>query len=84
MENNNSLENKTNEFVNQLNDVANELINKMLNNDIFELDDEELDVIKQCLKMINRLQRNMIECVKSIDYINEKLDTLLEIKNEEA
>ena len=84
MKNNNSLENMMDEFVKQLNDVTKGLINKMLNNDILKLDDEELVVIKQCLKMSEMLQDIMIESAKSMDNINEKLDTLLEIKNEEA
>ena len=84
MKNNNSLENMMDEFVKQLNDVTKGLINKMLNNDILKLDDEELVVIKQCLKMSEMFQDVMIESAKSMDNINEKLDTLLEIKNEEA
>ena len=99
MENNNSLENEIDEMIEMIDEVLEPLeellkemqeqlieglINKMLNNDILKLDDEELVVIKQCLKMSEMLQDIMIESAKSMDNINEKLDTLLEIKNEEA
>ena len=84
MKNNNSLENKMDEFVKQLNDVSKEIINNMVKNDILELDDEELDVMKLYVKMFEMLEDIMIESAKSIDNVNEKLDTLLEIKNEEA
>ena len=84
MKNNNSLEKEMNEFVKQLNDVSKEIINNMVKNDILDLDDEELDIMKLYVKMFEMLEDIMIESAKSIDNVNEKLDTLLEIKNEEA
>ena len=61
-------------------DPLEELLNNMVLDSILKSDDEQLDAIRLCLKMINRLQRTMNESVKSMDNINEKLDTLLEIQ----
>ena len=79
MKYNNSLEKEMNEFVKQSNDIFKELMNNMASDDIFELDDEELDVIRLYLKLIKMSEHIMIESAKYIDKINEKLDTLLEI-----
>ena len=77
MKYNNSLEKEMNEFVKQSNDMFKELMNNMVSDDKFELDDDELDVIKLYLKLMMS-EHIMIESVKYIDKINEKLDTLLE------
>ena len=78
MKYNNSLEKEINEFVKQSNDMFKELMNNMVSDDKFELDDDELDVIRLYLKLMMS-EHMMIESAKSIDKINEKLDTLLEI-----
>ena len=78
MKNNNSLEKEMNEFVKQSNDMFKELMNNMVSDNKFELDDDELDVIKLYLKLMMS-EHIMIESAKYIDKINEKLDTLLEI-----
>ena len=78
MKNNNSLEKEINEFVKQSNDMFKELMNNMVSDDKFELDDDELDVIRLYLKLMMS-EHIMIESAKYIDKINEKLDTLLEI-----
>ena len=80
MKNNNSLEKEMNEFVKQSNDMFKELMNNMVSDDIFELEDDELDVIRLYLKIIKMTEHIMIESAKSIDNVNEKLDTLLEIQ----
>ena len=78
MKNNNSLEKEINEFVKQSNDMFKELMNNMVSDDKFELDDDELDVIRLYLKLMMS-EHIMIESAKYIDKINEKLDTLLKI-----
>ena len=78
MKYNNSLEKEMNEFVKQSNDMFKELMNNMVSDDKFELDDDELDVIRLYLKLMMS-EHIMIESAKYIDKINEKLDTLLEI-----
>ena len=78
MKYNNSLEKEINEFVKQSNDMFKELMNNMVSDDKFELDDDELDVIRLYLKLMMS-EHIMIESAKYIDKINEKLDTLLEI-----
>ena len=77
MKNNNSLEKELNEFVKQSNDMFKELMNNMVSDNKFELDDDELDVIKLYLKLMMS-EHIMIESAKYIDKINEQLDTLLE------
>ena len=77
MKNNNSLEKEMNEFVKQSNDMFKELMNNMVSDDKFELDDDELDVIRLYLKLMMS-EHIMIESAKYIDKINEQLDTLLE------
>ena len=79
MEYNNSLKKEMDEFVKQLNDMFKELLNNMVSDDIFELDDDELDVIRLYLKLIKMSEHIMIESANSIDKINAKLDTLLEL-----
>ena len=79
MKYNNSLEKEMNEFAKQSNDMFKELMNNMVSDDIFELEDDELDAIRLYLKLIKMSEHIMIESAKSIDKINEKLDTLLEI-----
>ena len=78
MKYNNSLEKEMDEFVKQSNDMFKELMNNMVSDDKFELDDDELDVIKLYLKLMMS-EHIMIESAKYIDKINEKLDTLREI-----
>ena len=77
MKNNNNLEKEMNEFVKQSNDMFKELMNNMVSDDKFELDDDELDVIRLYLKLMMS-EHIMIESAKYIDKINEQLDTLLE------
>ena len=77
MKYNNSLEKEMNEFVKQSNDMFKELMNNMVSDNKFELDDDELDVIKLYLKLMMS-EHIMIESAKYIDKINEQLDTLLE------
>ena len=76
MKYNNSLEKELNEFVKQSNDMFKELMNNMVSDGKFELDDDELDVIRLYLKLMMS-EHIMIESAKYIDKINEKLDTLL-------
>ena len=56
-----------------------QLMNNMVSDDIFKLDDDELDVIRLYLKLIKMSEHIMIESANSIDKINAKLDTLLEL-----
>ena len=76
MKYNNSLEKELNEFVKQSNDMFKELMNNMVSDGKFELDDDELDVIRLYLKLMMS-EHIMIESAKYIDKINEKLETLL-------
>ena len=52
MKYNNSLEKEMNELVKQSNDMFKELMNNMVSDNKFELDDDELDVMKLYLKLL--------------------------------